>query len=37
MLREFSLDWVHYLAEQQGGEQAITLHRGFLKQRYLGG
>ncbi|MGF1754871.1 hypothetical protein L4C33_14905 [Vibrio makurazakiensis] len=34
MLREFSLDWVHYLAEQQGGEQAITLHRGL--QRYLG-
>ena len=34
MLREFSLDWVHYLAEQQGGEQAATLHRGL--QRYLG-
>ena len=34
MLREFSLDWVHYLAEQQGGEQAISLHRGL--QRYLG-
>lgn len=34
MLREFSLDWVHYLAEQQGGEQAIRLHRGL--QRYLG-
>ncbi|WP_215405490.1 hypothetical protein [Vibrio gigantis] len=34
MLREFSLDWVHYLAKQQGGEQAITLHRGL--QRYLG-
>ncbi|WP_159737723.1 hypothetical protein [Vibrio atypicus] len=34
MLREFSLDWVHFLAEQQGGEQAISLHRGL--QRYLG-
>ncbi|MGF1709399.1 hypothetical protein L4C37_02310 [Vibrio kagoshimensis] len=34
MLREFSLDWVHYLAEQQGGEAAIPLHRGL--QRYLG-
>ena len=34
ILREFSLDWVHYLAEQQGGQQAITLHRGL--QRYLG-
>jgi len=34
MLREFSLDWVHYLAEQHGGERATTLHRGL--QRYLG-
>lgn len=34
MLREFSLDWVHYLAQQQGGDKAIALHRGL--QRYLG-
>lgn len=34
LIREFSLDWVHYLAEQQGGAQAATLHRGL--QRYLG-
>ncbi|NAW56306.1 MULTISPECIES: hypothetical protein [unclassified Vibrio] len=34
MLREFSLDWVHYLAYQQGGGNAITLHKGL--QRYLG-
>ncbi|WP_216599502.1 hypothetical protein [Vibrio sp. 03-59-1] len=34
ILREFSLDWVHYLAKQQGGEQAVNLHRGL--QRYLG-
>ncbi|OAJ93267.1 hypothetical protein [Vibrio bivalvicida] len=34
MLREFSLDWVHYLAEQKGGDKAILLHKGL--QRYLG-
>jgi hypothetical protein len=34
ILREFSLDWVHYLAEQQGGDKAIVLHKGL--QRYLG-
>ncbi|MBA5763217.1 hypothetical protein H2O73_12715 [Vibrio sp. 404] len=34
LIREFSLDWVHYLAQQQGGEKAISLHRGL--QRYLG-
>ncbi|MDF5512348.1 hypothetical protein P3696_24520, partial [Vibrio parahaemolyticus] len=34
MLREFSLDWVHYLALQQGGDNAVALHRGL--QRYLG-
>ncbi|WP_045373613.1 hypothetical protein [Vibrio campbellii] len=34
MLREFSLDWVHYLAQQQGGDKAIALHKGL--QRYLG-
>ncbi|WP_045423327.1 hypothetical protein [Vibrio jasicida] len=34
LLREFSLDWVHYLAQQQGGDNAIALHRGL--QRYLG-
>ncbi|MGD8172739.1 hypothetical protein ACQEXU_13825 [Vibrio sp. TRT 21S02] len=34
MLREFSLDWVHYLAQQQGGDRAIRLHKGL--QRYLG-
>jgi len=34
MLREFSLDWVHYLAEQKGGDDAIVLHKGL--QRYLG-
>lgn len=34
MLREFSLDWVHYLALQQGGDKAVALHLGL--QRYLG-
>ncbi|MFM2623901.1 hypothetical protein [Vibrio owensii] len=34
MLREFSLDWVHYLASQKGGDNAIALHKGL--QRYLG-
>ncbi|MGR5078603.1 hypothetical protein [Photobacterium swingsii] len=34
LLREFSLDWVNYLAKQQGGAQAIALHREL--QRYLG-
>ncbi|MHC6803630.1 hypothetical protein ACYTR9_25130, partial [Vibrio antiquarius] len=34
MLREFSLDWVHYLALQQGRDNAVALHRGL--QRYLG-
>ncbi|WP_036819391.1 hypothetical protein [Photobacterium sanctipauli] len=34
LLREFSLDWVHYLAKQRGGDKAATLHRSL--QRYLG-
>ncbi len=34
MLRQFSLDWIHFLAQQQGGEQAIHLARPL--QRYLG-
>ncbi|WP_233353439.1 hypothetical protein [Photobacterium chitinilyticum] len=34
MLRQFSLDWIHFLAQQQGGEQAIQLARPL--QRYLG-
>lgn len=34
MLRQFSLDWIHFLAKQQGGEQAIQLARPL--QRYLG-
>ena len=34
LLREFSVDWVNYLAAQKGGEQAVTLHRAL--QRYLG-
>ncbi|WP_420856620.1 hypothetical protein [Vibrio pelagius] len=34
LLREFSLDWVHYLAQQIGGDAAVTLDRGL--QRYLG-
>lgn len=34
LLREFSLDWVQFLAEQQGGDKAVTLNRDL--QRYLG-
>lgn len=34
LLREFSLDWVHFLAKQRGGEQSVQLHRSL--QRYLG-
>ncbi len=34
MLREFSLDWIHYLAEQLGGENSVCLNRDL--QRYLG-
>ncbi|WP_390905159.1 hypothetical protein [Vibrio fortis] len=34
LLREFSLDWVHYLAQQTGGDTAVKLVRGL--QRYLG-
>lgn len=34
MLRQFSLDWVHYLAAEQGGEKAVNLDRQL--QRYLG-
>ncbi|EAR53695.1 hypothetical protein SKA34_04480 [Photobacterium sp. SKA34] len=34
ILRGFSLDWVHYLAQQKGGDKAIALHKGL--QRYLG-
>ncbi|MCL9777478.1 hypothetical protein [Vibrio methylphosphonaticus] len=34
LLREFSLDWVNYLAIQQGGEHATSLHPSL--QRYLG-
>ncbi|MDN3679305.1 hypothetical protein QWZ04_03050 [Vibrio tapetis subsp. quintayensis] len=34
LLREFSLDWVNYLAKQKGGAQSVSLHRQL--QRYLG-
>ncbi|AZL84183.1 hypothetical protein EIJ81_05620 [Aliivibrio salmonicida] len=34
LLRQFSLDWVHYLATEQGGVNAVTLDREL--QRYLG-
>lgn len=34
LLREFSLDWVNYLATQRGGTSAVSLHRDL--QRYLG-
>ncbi|MGF1749034.1 hypothetical protein [Vibrio cionasavignyae] len=34
LLREFSLDWVNYLATQQGGEHATSLAPSL--QRYLG-
>ncbi len=27
MLREFSLDWVHYLAAKKGGDNAVALHK----------
>ncbi|MBP2280516.1 hypothetical protein H4W00_001329 [Psychrobacter sp. PL19] len=34
LLREFSLDWVDYLAEQKGGSKAVSLHPEI--KRYLG-
>ncbi|WP_265090304.1 hypothetical protein [Psychrobacter cibarius] len=34
LLREFSLDWVDYLAKQKGGDNAISLHPEI--KRYLG-
>ncbi|KXO13374.1 hypothetical protein AKG98_3607 [Moritella sp. JT01] len=34
ILREFSLDWIHYIANQQGGEKAVSLDVDL--QRYLG-
>lgn len=34
LLREFSLDWVNYLAKQKGGPKAVSLNRQL--QRYLG-
>ncbi|MEH6453821.1 MAG: hypothetical protein V7782_12375, partial [Psychromonas sp.] len=34
LLREFSLDWIDYLAKQKGGENACGLNREL--QRYLG-
>ena len=34
LLRQFSLDWVDYLAKQRGGDKAVPLHRSL--QRYLG-
>lgn len=34
LLRQFSLDWVHYIAQQKGGERAVHLARQM--QRYLG-
>ncbi len=34
ILRQFSLDWVHYLAKQHGGKQFVELERPL--QRYLG-
>ena len=34
LLREFSLDWVHHLAQQTGSDAAVKLDRGL--QRYLG-
>ena len=34
ILREFSLDWVHYLANEQGGDKAVNLDIDL--QRYLG-
>lgn len=34
LLREFSLDWVDYLAKKRGGDKAVTLHPEI--KRYLG-
>ncbi|WP_350559638.1 hypothetical protein [Psychrobacter sp. CAL346-MNA-CIBAN-0220] len=34
LLREFSLDWVDYLAKQKGGKKAVSLHPEI--KRYLG-
>ena len=34
LLREFSLNWVDYLAKQKGGEKAVALHPEI--KRYLG-
>lgn len=34
LLREFSLDWINYLAKERGGENATQLHTEL--QRYLG-
>lgn len=34
LLREFSLDWVDYLAKQKGGNNAVSLHPKI--KRYLG-
>ena len=34
LLREFSLNWVDYLAKQKGGDQAVALHPEI--KRYLG-
>ncbi|WP_265090225.1 hypothetical protein [Psychrobacter frigidicola] len=34
LLREFSLDWVDYLARQKGGSKAVSLHPEI--KRYLG-
>lgn len=34
LLREFSLDWVEYLAKQKGGSHAVSLHPEI--KRYLG-
>ncbi|MES1964044.1 hypothetical protein M0N77_01690 [Psychrobacter sp. AH5] len=34
LLREFSLDWVDYLAHKRGGDKAVTLHPDI--KRYLG-
>jgi hypothetical protein len=34
LLRQFSLDWVNYLAKEKGGQKAIALDKNI--QRYLG-
>ncbi|MEZ8140940.1 hypothetical protein A1OK_04305 [Enterovibrio norvegicus FF-454] len=34
LLRQFSLDWVHFIAEKRGGQGAVTLSPGL--QRYIG-